>query len=129
MGWSREGLTEEVLFELGIGGCVGACQVEKGGKIFIPAKKIALEEASRGAVVKEMSQVKGLGAWFSGSDPSHCHGGLCRAELGLLQVTRFCVDSSLKWDSDSLEQGDRVFPPAPPVLCLLRAARADTCIG
>ncbi|KAJ8779669.1 hypothetical protein J1605_012553 [Eschrichtius robustus] len=59
---SREGLTEEVLFDLGIGGCVGACQVEKEGKIFIPAKKIALEEGSRGAVVKEMSQTD---AWLS----------------------------------------------------------------
>ena len=83
--------------------------MEKEGKIFIPAKKIALEEGSRGAVVKEMSQVKGLGAWSGCSDPSHCHGGLCRAELGLLQVSKFCVDFSLKWSSDSLEQGDRVF--------------------
>ena len=60
---SREGLTEEVLFELSIGGCVGTCQVEKGSKTFIPAKEIALGKGSWGEWCQEMSQVTGPSAW------------------------------------------------------------------
>ena len=75
---SREGLTEEVLFELGIGGCVGTCQVEKGSKIFISCKENSSGRGELGRV--ESGDEPGdrpeclVQTRF---DPSHCRDGLC----------------------------------------------------
>lgn len=110
---SREGLTEEVLFELGIGGCVVTRQVEKQG--ICSAQETALEEGSWGEWSQEMSQVTGLSAWsrLALTHPT--------AVMGCAEVSwdqKFCADSVLKWNSDSLEQ--RPFLLALPVLCLVR---------
>lgn len=78
---SREGLTEEVLFELGIGGCVVTCQVEKQGIYSCKGNSSGRGELGRvesgdepGDRPECLVQTR--------FDPSHCRDGLCRGELG-----------------------------------------------
>lgn len=90
---------------------------------FIPVKKIPLEEGSpRAAATGDEPGEKN--AWSRCScDPPHCLGGLYRAELGLLQVSKLCVDSYLKQKGASPEQRVSFPPPPPPSVCLVRAPR------
>lgn len=75
---SREGLTEEVLFELGIGGCVGTCQIEKGSKIFISCKENSSGRGELGRVVSgDEPGDRPEHLVQTPSDPPHCHDGLC----------------------------------------------------
>lgn len=73
---SREGLTEEVLFELGIGGCVVTRQVEKQGIYSCKGNSSGRGELGRvesgdepGDRPECLVQTR--------FDPSHCRDGLC----------------------------------------------------